>query len=108
MGETPELAGLLLCTLTPSLPLHCSPAALNVGLPPQIERKAAMLVKAPGRIRGRTGPGVLARMAPPVPSVTSSLRASRYRQVAGPGGTWDGTASPKDAGHMGCLAEGSC
>lgn len=84
-GRDPELAGLLLCTLTPSLPLHCSPTAMNAGLPPQIERKAATPVKAPGRIRSRTGPGVLARMAPPVPSVTSSLGASRPRQVAGLG-----------------------
>lgn len=90
----------LLCALTPSLPLHCSPAAMNAGLPPQVEGTVAPLAKAPGRIRENTGPGTLARMAPPGLSVTPSLGVSRPRQVSGPRGAGDGTASPKDFRNM--------
>lgn len=93
-------AGLLLCALTPSLPLHSSPAAMNAGLPPQIEGTAATLAKAAGRMRENTGPGRLAWMAPPGLSVTPSLGVSRPRQVSGPRGAGDGTASPKDVRNM--------
>lgn len=88
----------LLCAVTPSLPLHCSPAAMNAGLPPQIEGTAATLAKAPGRIRDNTGPGMLARMGPPGLSVTPSLGVSRPRQVSGPGVQGMAQPAPKISG----------